>query len=359
MRLIAVISLLLISLLISGGAVLSQVFRLPHDPVDYSLDGDEVTIEGDGERSLHAVGNVRLDFVWDGDPWSLSAGELDLVETMDEDGEPTGQTAYAEGNIEIHGPDITFTAPGAIDVDLIARHMQSDSQDIHIIFPGGDLTTNRLEVTESTDSEGQSVMQVDTAESTIVNYDLSESDIYSGTQSTAQEESVFGSLRFDFSTITMETASTSMEIVDNTPVRLDCPDTTTVTTSTNTLSMPSCALTFNPPTLEGDDGVELSIGEDTRVEAGSLILTYPPEGGMFVRFSGIPADESQTSDLPERVTIHNPAGTFSAACITIEVRQDGTNRIHATGSACFEIPLTSITGGEETVNQEVSGTPDD
>lgn len=344
MRLIAVISLFLVSLPFSGGPLLSQVFELPDSPVVYSLDGDEVFIENDGGRTLHATGNVRLDFTWDGDPWCLSAGELQLIETLDENRVATAQSAYAEENIEISGPDITFSAPGSITVDLIARHMESESTDIQISFPGGDLVTDSLDVTETTGSDGRSVMVVNTAERTIVNYNLSESDIYSGMEEASHEESVFGSLRFDFSTITMETVSTSLEIVDNTPMRLDCPDTTTVTTSTNTLSMPSCTLMFDPPTLTGNNGVELYIGEDTLVEAGSLILTYPPEGGMFVEFSGIPDAEP----VPERVTIHNPAGTFSAACITIEVRQDGTNRIHATGSACFEIPLTSITGEEET-----------
>jgi len=355
MRLIAVISLFLISLPINSGAVLSQVFELPDSPVIYSLDGDEVFIENDGGRILRATGNVRLDFEWDGDPWCLSAGELELIETLDENEVPTGQTAYAEENIEIRGPDITFTAPGSLTLNLIARHMQSDSPDIHIIFPGGDLTTDSLDVTETTGSDGQSIMTVNTAERTVVNYNLSESDIYSGMENVDRGESVFGSLRFDFSTITMETESTSLELVDNRPIRLDCPDTTEVTTSTNTLSMPACTLAFAPPTLTGDDGVELFIGEDTWVEAGSLILTYPPDGGMFVQFSGMPDAEP----IPERVTIHNPAGTFSASCITIEVRQDGTNRIHATGSASFEIPLTSITGEEDNANQEVSGTDDD
>lgn len=360
MRLIAAISILLISLQISGGRLFSQVLQLPDEPVSYSLDGDEVFIEGDGVRHLHAIGHVRLNFEWDEDNWSLSAGEVEFIENLDEDGVPIQQTAYAEDDLALSGPGLTLTAPEAIKIDLIARSVQSDSPDIHIIFPGGDLITDHLEISETTDTDGQSVMNVNTAERTIVNYNLSESDIYSGMDDVDRTESVFGSLKFDFSTITMETDRTELEIVDNEPVLLECPDMTTVTTATNTLTMPSCSLGFNPPTLTGSDGVELFIGDETRVEAGALVLTYPPEGGMFVEFSGIPGDESQTSDLPERVTINNPAGTFSASCITIEVRQDGTNRIHATGSACFEIPLTSITGENATGNNSgVSESPDD
>jgi hypothetical protein len=274
---------------------------------------------------------------------------VEFIETLDESGNPVHQVAHAEGDIFATGPDVALTAPGALTVDLVERRMQSDSSDIHFTFPGGDLTADRLEVVETVEDDQPATLFVNTARRTILNYSLSESSIYSDNGIPEPGGSVFGSLRFDFSFVAMETERTTLEIIDGEPVRLECPDPTTITTATNTLTMPSCALAFDPPSLTGDTGVELAIGEDTRVEAASLILTYPPEGGMYVQFSGIPASNSESpgfesATLPERVTIYNPAGTFSAACITIEVREDGTNRIHATGSACFEIPLATITG---------------
>ncbi|MFH1516170.1 MAG: hypothetical protein ABIG42_12015, partial [bacterium] len=167
--------------------------------------------------------------------------------------------------------------------------------------------------------------------------------------SSGKEESsgnIFGSLRFDFSQITIDTERTSLIVVDGELVSLECPDPTYVTTAENTLTMPSCALTFNPPSLNVTEGIELLVGDETKVDAGSLILSYPDEGNMFVQFSG---DASFNPDNPEiyegmpLVTITHPAGIFSAACITIFVHDDGTHRIEANGTACFEIPLTVLT----------------
>jgi hypothetical protein len=313
------------------------------EPARYTISGDQVLIEVDesGARHLYADGNVLLSYALQNDEWTLSAAKVEFIEQLPSEGEEIlpVQTAYAEGNIVLTGAQITLTAPGSITVDLIARTVVSDSDDIHLAFPDGEIETDNLAIRQ----EGAEAYMIETAERTVAQYSLSSSIFYTEVPGDTSSESFFGSLRFDFSTITMETERTQLQIAGNRPTSLICPDPAVITTSTNRLTMPSCNLGFDPPTLSGDSGAELAIGRDTVLSAGTLLLTYPEEGGMYVEFAGCAPGDGEETGLPERVTITHPAGIFSAGSITVEVHEDGTSKIHASGDACFEVPLVTFT----------------
>jgi len=313
------------------------------EPARYTISGDQVLIEVDERdaRHLYAEGNVLLSYTLQGDEWTLSAAKVEFTEQLASEGDQTPilQTAYAEGNIVLTGAQVTLTAPGSITVDLIARTVASDSDDIHLAFPDGEIETDSLAIRQ----EGVETYMIETAERTVAQYNLSSSIFYSQVAGDTSSESFFGSLKFDFSTITMETERTQLQIAGNRPILLVCPDPSVITTSANRLTMPSCNLGFDPPTLSGNSGAELAIGRDTILSAGTLLLTYPEEGGMYVEFAGCAPGPGVETGLPERVTISHPAGIFSAGSITVEVQEDGTSRIHASGDACFEVPLVTFT----------------
>jgi len=313
--------------------------ELAPSPAQYTLDGDNLLIETDesGARHFYADGNVRMTYRIGDDAWALSAAKVEFVErleTVDQRPVPLFQEVYAERDIDLAGAGIQVATAGKITVNLIERWMKSESSDILVSFEDGDLLASSLEIHE--EASGVSTI-VNTFEKTVAHYTLSSFELF-GNAPEPTGESVFGSLKFDFSRITIETADTRLEIADGEPVRLDCPHPTTVTSGRNTLTMPSCYLTFDPPTLHGDQGARFQIGEDTRVDADLLTLTYPEEGGMIARFAGLSTDETLPGS-EHRVTISHPAGTFRADTITITINPDGTNKVEATGRASFEMPL--------------------
>ncbi len=316
-------------------------------PALYTLDGDDITIESDesGARRLQAQGNVLLTYSFDGDVWVLSAGFIEYIERSEIlEGQErfAEQRAVAEGNIELEGPGLSLAAPGSITVDLLAKRLESDSNDIHLVFENGELTTDKLEMRAIATEGDSNVVIVDTDERTVAVYDLG--GLVNDIELPDEEEegNLFGSLRFDFRTITVETERTRLTVEDGKPILLECLDRSVVTSASNTLTMPSFRLSFDPPTLTGTGGIDLLIGEETVIEAASLSITYPPDGGMYAELAGGVIYESPAEGVPEQVTIRNPAGTFCADRITIEVNQDGTQRISASGSAMFEIPIGDI-----------------
>ena len=323
------IALALSILLLHSSAAFSQ------EPAHYTLDGDNILIETDSTdtRHLHAEGNVLLTYTTEENHWTLSADEVEFTENL-----PAIQLATAEGNIHLTGSDLTITAPGKMTLDLLEGWMKFDSTDIELSYPNGHLVTDSLEIREEIGTDDNATV-VYTDIRTVAVYNLSTSEIMTGPASPDSSGSIFGSLRFDFSEITIETIQTQLTLIDGEPALLDCPDPTTITSSANTLEMPSCSLTFDPPTLHGNTGVELFIGEEINVSADFLTLTYPESGGMVVEFTGLSASDPENADAGQRVIISHPAGTFSADMITITVREDGTNRVHASGRASFEIPL--------------------
>jgi hypothetical protein len=314
----------------------------PAEANRYTLDGDNILIEVDesGARHLDAEGNVVLTYAMRNDVWTIHADTIEFVESVDDAGNPLTQTAHAQGNIVLNGNEITVTAPGVLDVDVMGRRMQSDSPDIRVQFPNGELDTEKLVIYE----ESPDAVVVETSVSTEATYIFSDtSEAQPGTEA-ERSGSIFSDLTFDFSRINIETESTRLEITNGEPVRLDCPDPTVVTSNDNKLKMPSSYILFNPPTLRANDGAELSIGENIIVHSDFLTLTYPESGGMDVVFTGMCAVNHDDQFANQRVTVTHPAGTFSSDVLEITVNDDGTHRIHASGCASFEIPISSIEG---------------
>lgn len=319
----------------------AQENAAPATPPLYSIDGDEVFIESDDSGSTHfyAEGNAVLNYITDGASWTLEADVVQFVGEKNTVGRIIPLLAHAAGNISLTGPTITVTAPGSIEVNIAERWVISDSENIHLIFEDGDLITDFLEIHETILDDGVIETVVDTDISTIAILQLS--DIISSESDNISQANIFSSLKFDFSKITIETTKIKFILVDNRPSELDCPERTIVRTDRNTLIMPVAGITFDPNTLEGPEGVELMVGEDTKVTAGYIYLEYPPEGGMNVDFLGCPpgATLAAYSAASPRVTITNPVGTFTASSIKVTVNPDGTNRVVASGRACFEIPM--------------------
>lgn len=324
----------------------------PAEPAVYHLDGDDIRMEGTRfDRQIHAVGNVLFAYTIDGDNWTLSAVEVEYFEQWedleDESQVTLAQKAVATGDIELTGPGVQLTAPGSITIDLLEKHLVSDSEDIYLYFENGEVVTDSLEIRAIEDD----VIIAETDVRTVAIYSLS--DFVTNDDARSDDESnLFGSLKFDFNEITIETVRTSLRIENGEPVVLECADPSTITSATNTLTMPSFSLYFDPIMLVGNEGVDLLIGENTRVNAAALAISYP-DHGMTVKILGAVVNETAVDGLPEQVSIVHPAGTFCANSIVIEVNADGTQRIHATGCATFEIPILELLeGSEEEVEEE-------
>lgn len=307
----------------------------------YTLDGDTVFIEEDesGARHFYAEGNVVLTYIIEGESWILEAGKVEFIEEVDSDGVPVARTAIAEEDVLISGQSISISTPGTLNLDILENRIETDSPDIHVWFPNGKLVTEHLLIYEDSPDH----YFVETSISTEATYILSESPLPSAGR-TERSGSIFGDLTFDFSEITIETERTRLELIDGEPYRLDCPDTTIVTSNGNTIRLPVSHLTFAPPTLQADNGAELLIDPDIRVSSDLLTLTYPESGGMEVIFTGLCAANPEGPFADQRVVVSHPAGIFSSDVLEILVDENGTHRIHATGCASFEIPLGSIEG---------------
>jgi hypothetical protein len=321
-------------------------------PAQYHLTGTDVFIESlESGSHVTAQGDVVLTYSYDHEIWTLSAGNVEFTETYEtlDDGTRnyTSRIAVADENIRLEGPGVSLAAPGSMTVDIINRHLVSDSEDIHLLFENGELTTDYIEITGQPTGNGNDVYLVTTDKSTTAVYNLASfQNVISlpetGDGSSTQDSgSLFGSLRFDFNIITIETTGISLTVENGNPVILECSDQSVITSASNTLTMPSFNIQFDPPALVGNDGVVLTIGEDTEVEAAALSISYP-ESEMHVEFMGSVESGEPAPGLPERVTIRHTAGTFSADAITIDLNSDGTQSIHATGDATFEIPLSTI-----------------
>ena len=330
-------------------------------PRHYSIIGDEVTFDVDDQHNatFHAYGNVLLTFELGGDLWVLEAEVVEFSGELNEDDYLIPRYAHARGDINLTGPALILTAPGSIDIDITALSVSgdptdfkitalsvtTDSTDIHVIFADGELITDSLVLNEILENNVSQTI-VDTDIQTVATLRLTET-------TTAEENggsvgNIFASLVFDFANITVETVRTQFVLIDHQAASLDCPDPTIVRTDQNTLSMPRAHITFDPDTLEGPDGVELRVGEDTHVNAAYLYLEYPPEGGMNLEFTGCPPGFPLPVD-PEYsfpVTITNPVGTFSAESINVTVNLDGTLKINAIGRACFELPVGQLKDSE-------------
>jgi len=321
-------------------------------PRTYNLDGDNVLIEVDdnGARHFLADGNVVLTYYIGEDLWTLNAGRIEFVESLNEDGELSQRIAYAENDLVLVGPGITLRAPGRMEVDVANRTVKSESEEIYLEFEGGSLTTQKVDIHEEIFENGDRATIIVTDVSTVATYNLAESDMFGESERRESTGSIFSDLTFDFAQITIETAYTILAIVDGKPAWFDCLDPTVITSENNTLVMPSCGLTFDPPTLVTDTGVQLQIGEDIEVAADWLTLEYPLSGGMSVEFIGLCAIDPYNAEPDQRVTINHPAGMFSADRLTITVNEDGTHRVHATGCASFEIPLEGLTESDSQID---------
>ena len=312
------------------------------EPARYTLTGDDVLIESyEGTQHLQARGNVLLTYSFDGESWALSARFVDFIQVEDENERPIQQIASAEGDLMLTGPDILLSAPGSMVVDILNRYLSTESPDTHLIFPGGELAADRLDIQETVMPGGVNRIHINTAERTLATYELGGEDL-AKTVAQTSTESVFGSLDFDFSHITVETERTHLVLEDGSPVLLDCPDESVLTTAANRLTMPAFELTFDPPTLRAENGVQLEIGEETRVEAAALSLTYPPGGSMLVELSGYTRDDYPPSGVPARVVIYHPAGTFWADTISVRIDPDGCRCIAAKGHTMFEMPMGKV-----------------
>jgi len=334
--------ILLACLLVASGASRAQD---SHVPDRYNLTGDDVSINVDenGARHLVAEGNVLLVYTIGEETWTLSAETIEFVEELDDDGHPVSQVAYAESMINLTGPDVTITAPGRMEVDVLQRSVHSNSEDIHMVFPDGELTTDSLEIIEETrtDDYGNEMLAavINTAVRTEATYHLAGTEIFSTSIDEETDENIFGSLRFDFRSISIDTERTVLVFIDNKPYKLDCPDPAVVTTTRNRLVMPSCTISFDPRSLVANYGIDLYVGDETVVSAGALILSYPNETAMEIKFMGCSPEDGNPAVTDEKVTISNPAGTFTASMITVTVQEDGSHRVEAVGGACFELPI--------------------
>ncbi|HDS30192.1 MAG TPA: hypothetical protein ENN67_04025 [Firmicutes bacterium] len=316
-------------------------------PALYSLSGDDVFIESiDDGRRLVATGNVILAYSVNDQNWSISAGLIEFTEIFqtDENGQRvySVRTALADNNIELNGPGIFLSAPGPISVDLVNMHLVGDSGNIHLVFEHGEVSTDYLEITEMYSDDETDRFVITTDKSTRATYDLGKNVLFNHVAQNIEDqtdqgtENLFGSLRFDFSIVSIETVGVSIIIENGTPVLMECAGESVVESSSNILTLPSFDIHFDPPRLEGSGGIILTIADDTEIEAAILSISYPPEG-MHVEFAG-----TEVEGLPEKVTISHSFGRFFADSISIELNADGTHRIHATGDATFEIPLSTI-----------------
>jgi len=133
------------------------------------------------------------------------------------------------------------------------------------------------------------------------------------------------------------------------PVKLECPEETVVTSSLNKLVLPSCEITFSPPTLRSRSGAEVNIGEETEITAGELTLIYPLEGGMFLELKGRGGFEggvcgSGCPKIPTLVTVRHVIGEFTAGSITVTISPEGDKKVTAMGGTRLVMPVEAVQG---------------
>ena len=346
-----VLAILAISALSTSSLMAQEPSLSP--PAKYNLSGDNLLIENDesGGRHVRAEGNVHLVYVLGDDVWQLSAGTVDYVESTVQT-EIIAQEATASGDVEISGPGITVSTPGAIDVDFLQRNLRSSTGRTTAVLRNSEITTDNLEIVQNESPSGETELTVKTSGYTNATYTLNQ-----GTQASTRSQGVtsggiFGSLDFDLSRISIETRRTILLVRNGEPVRLDCPDQSVITSSTNKFTLPSCSIDFNPTVLTGGDGVEIEVAGSALVKAGSFRFGYPPEGGMFMELSCSPsAPSGQLGDqvdpsmcLPDRVTITQGDAVFYADSILLSVKPDGSRRIEARGGTRLEIAVSDLMG---------------
>ncbi len=346
--------------------VLSQEDEPETSQSRYSLDGDEINIEvtepdpesgnDQGYKHLTVIGNVILTYPGETKLWTLTSDFLYLTEVYT--GEGSGrkvikQEAVAEGNISISNGTITITLPGSLNVNLLERWLRCESADIHLQYPDGEIITNSLFVREIV-LDGEVMIGADTAIRTIADINLAESGVLDNLPGAGESQNMFGNLSFDFSTIQIETTSTSLIIIDGEPVMLNCPNPTVITSDENILTIPSCRIGFDPPRLESDMGIELIMPGGSSVVADYITFEYPASGGLTIEFTGLCITDPDAPD--RRVIINHPAGTFIADSILVKVNTDGTQSIVATGCPRVEIPIDSFlpSSGEESAVDDSS-----
>jgi len=320
-------------------------------PIKYNLDGDDILIDyyETGISKFTADGNVSLMYTFDGTTWTLSTDHVELTASTENNDHANPLNAVADGNVFMTDGAMSFTTDGRIDIDFNKRLIESDSESVIIEFRDGTVTTENISIQEVTEGTGDNLTTMDfiqTFGQTNATIRLADSGFLDGNAFSNTTGSMFGSLTLNFSEVEIETTDSTMEMVNGDPFKISFPNQTVVMSSDNTLAMPSCEITFDPPTLKGNDGVELSVGEDTSVVADFLNLIYPQTGNnfMYVEFIGLCSPPyPEIVPIPEqRVIILNPDGTFTADIITITINRDGTRRIVATGCASFEMYLQNL-----------------
>ena len=320
-------------------------------PIKYNLDGDDILIDyyETGISKFTADGNVALTYSFDETTWSLSAGHVELTAITENNENAMPLSAVADGNVFMTDGAMSFTTDGRIDIDFSKRLIESDSESVNIEFRDGTVTTENIsiqEVSEGTHDNLTTRDFIQTFGQTNATIRLADSGILGDTALSNPSGSMFGSLTLNFSEVEIVTTDSAMEMVNGDPFMISFPNQTSVMSSDNTLTMPSCEITFDPPTLKGNEGVELSVGEDTSVVADFLNLEYPQTGNnfMYVEFIGLcsPPYPYIVAVPEQRVKIVNPDGTFTADIITITINRDGTRRIVATGCASFEMYLQNL-----------------
>lgn len=320
---------------------------LTKERTTYQLIADETQIEvaEDGSRRLTAHGNARLTYAIDNRTWQLSADSIDYIESH-KDKSIISQTARAFGDIAVSGPDLIVNASGEISVDFIARQLTCSDPDTHITFPTGEMLTDHMVVSVLESNNEEPDLLISTGKRTEGNYILSHDQSVSEPQRDDKQASIFGSLVFDFAQINIKTKDTSLRIVNGEPYRLDCPGSTVISSSINKMTLPACAITFNPPVLTGSSGVKIEIGDIASIEAVNFSFTYPPDGGMELKLDSLcnendPALLTNT-ELPTSVIIRYSMGTFYASGLIVKVDPDGKRYIKASGRTKLEMRLGEI-----------------
>jgi hypothetical protein len=356
------ISILIFSFIIPSYA---QDNVTPRDPVDYSINGDNVQInfnEDSGEGLLHADGNVIITFAYGVEEWEIHADVADIRYQVDPDDDSVyfRQEMEASGNVLAIGPGIEMELPGMVFVDLLNGKLTTDSETVNFKFENGHLSTGYLEVVRVTPEEPPVESEADEKYSydvhargqTSLTYDLSREIPANWNIDSSLDNNIFGSLMFDFSQVTVETIDADLTIRNEEPGNLNCRNESIIHATGAVLTLPSFTLNFNPRYLTCDSGVEILVGEESTITAGSIRVEYPEEGGMFVTLEGSFSLDPEIADLMKYVRIVNPLATFEAAIIEIVVMPDGSQKVTASGGAKFEMEVGELIGaGDNTENQ--------
>jgi len=315
-------------------------------PIRYNLDGDDIRIDyfEQGISRFIADGSVTLVYAFENTRWSLAADHVELNAVTENMDSAMPLTATASGNVCLTDGTVVFTTDGKLYIDFNKRLIASDSDQVFMEFEFGTLTTGNIRIMEFLEGDPDNLISriiVQTCGDTAAYIELADSDLVDDTILASTSQSMFGSLTFDFSEVDITTTDAKFEIVNGEPSCLDFPNPTVAASSETELVMPSCGITFDPPTLVGNDGVELSMGEETSVTADFLTIVYPISSASFmdVEFRGLcsPPFPELTPVPEQRVTISHPDGTFTANIIRITLNMDGTRKVFATGCASFEV----------------------